>query len=69
MCSLNVEIPPDMTVLWIYNSNPFNTVPPDEVTQTGNTATLVIQNPQPSDVGLYQCIFAGLGVGGSILLG
>ena len=31
--------------------------PSNEVTQTGSTTTLVIRNPQPSDAGVYQCVF------------
>jgi len=69
MCSLNINIPSSLTILWTYNAIPFIVVPPNEVITTGNTATLVIQNPQPSDAGLYQCTFVGLGLGGSIMLG
>ena len=29
----------------------------NEVTQTGNTTTLLIRNFQPTDVGVYQCVF------------
>ena len=61
MCSLNIIIPPSVTVTWSHNSNPFLTIePPNEVTTAGNTTTLVIRNPQPSDAGVYQCMFSGL---------
>ena len=33
------------------------TTPPNQVSTTGSTATLVIGNPQPSDAGVYQCVF------------
>ena len=29
----------------------------NNVIQTGNTATLLIENLQPSDAGVYQCVF------------
>jgi len=48
-CSLNVIIPLNVTVIWAHNGNlrPFNSI----ATQTENTATLLIENPQPSDAG------------------
>ena len=46
-----------------------NAVPRNEVITTGNTVTLVIRNPQPSDAGIYQCIFVGLNVQGNFMLG
>ena len=54
MCSLNVTIPSSMTVTWSHNGT---ITPPNEVLTTGNTTTLVIKNPQPSDAGIYQCVF------------
>ena len=57
MCSLNIDIPPSVTVTWLHNDNLAITTPPNEVITTGNTTTLVIGNPQPSDVGVYQCLF------------
>ena len=67
MCSLNINISSSVTIIWTYNSIIFNVVPPNEVIITGNTATLdlVIRNPQPSDVDIYQFTFVGLGVAGT----
>ena len=61
-CSLNVSIPGSVTVIWTHNSIPI----PNGATQTtaGNTATLLIENLQPSDAGVYQCVFDDA-VGGS----
>jgi len=58
MCSLNVIIPSSVTVKWIHNSNPPSL--DSRVIQTGNTIILLIENPQPSDAGVYQCIFKEL---------
>ena len=58
-CSLNVTIPSSVVVIWKHN-----TIPADEVTQAGNTTTLLIENPQPSDAGVYQCVFNDDTVGG-----
>ena len=57
MCSLNIDIPSSVTVTWLHNNNITMTTSPNEITQTGNTTTLVIGNPQPSDAGVYQCVF------------
>ena len=43
-----------MTVTWLHNGT---ITPPNEVLPAGNTTTLVIRNPQPSDAGVYQCVF------------
>ena len=56
-CSLNVTIPSTVTVTWLHNGSVVMTAPSNEVTQTGSTTTLVIRNPQPSDAGVYQCVF------------
>ena len=70
MCSLNVIIPPSMTVTWSYNQNPLTIIePPNKVTTAGNTTTLVIGDPQPSDAGLYDCAFQELTLGRIIILG
>ena len=49
-----------MTVSWIYDGNPIIIGPPYEVITVDNNAILVIQNPQPSYAGDYQCLFMGL---------
>ena len=57
MCSLNIDIPSSVTVTWLHNDNIVMTTSPNKITQTGNTTTLTIENPQPSDAGVYQCVF------------
>jgi len=46
-----------MTVRWFHDGNLAMTSPPNEVIQSGSNTTLVIRNPQPSDAGIYQCVF------------
>ena len=53
MCSLNIDISSNVTVTWLHNGS----VVMATFTQTGNTTTLQIENPQPSDAGVYQCVF------------
>ena len=43
-----------MVVTWLHNDN---ITSPDEGLTAGNTTTLIIRNPQPSDAGVYQCVF------------
>ena len=62
MCTLNTDIPSSVTVIWLHNSNLAMTIPPNEVITAGNTTTLVIRNPQPSDAGTYQCVFHEMNV-------
>ena len=71
MCSLNIDIPSSVMVTWTHNSISVSTTPPNEVTQTGNTATLLIGDPQPSDAGVYACsfVFNGLALQRFIHLG
>ena len=69
MCTLNIDIPSSVTVIWLYNSNYAMTGFPNEVITTGNTTTLVIANPQPSDAGVYQCTFVELNLHRVINLG
>ena len=57
MCSLNVTISSRVTVTWLHNGSDIIT-PPNEVLTADNTTTLVIRNPQPSDAGIYQCVFS-----------
>ena len=65
-CSLNIDIPSSVTVMWFLNNI---VTPPHEVTTAGSTTTLLIENPQPSDVGDYQCSFIGLNMARVIVLG
>ena len=60
MCSLNIDIPSSVTVTWLHNGNLATTTPTNRVLTAGNTTTLVIGNPQPSDAGDYQCGFTEL---------
>ena len=53
MCSLNINISSNVAVTWLHNGIVVMTTP----TKTGNTTTLLIENPQPSDAGVYQCVF------------
>ena len=57
ICSLNIDIPSSVTVTWLHHDNIVVTTSPNKITQTGNTTTLVIENPQSSDAGVYQCVF------------
>ena len=64
ICSLNVNIPGSVTIIWIHNSIPISS---NEATQTtaDNSTTLLIENLQPSDAGVYQCVFDDLALDGS----
>ena len=65
-CSLNVTIPSSVIIVWKHNI----TIPirGNETTRTGNTTTLLIENLQPSDVGIYQCVFNDAGDGSGWIL-
>jgi len=67
MCSLDITIPSNVIVIWTHNSNVPS--PNSRQTQNGNTATLLIENPQPSDAGQYSCTFIGLNLQRYINLG
>ena len=54
-CSLNVTIPSGALVTWRHN-NTINVLL-SQVSTTGSTTTLTIENPQSSDTGDYECIF------------
>ena len=56
MCSLNIDIPSSVTVIWLHNGSTIMLTPPNESTQTGSTTTLLIRD-QLSDTGVYQCVF------------
>ena len=59
MCTLNIDIPSSVTVIWIYNNNQ---LPTNQVATAGNTTTVVIRNPQSSDAGAYTCVFREMGM-------
>ena len=54
-CSLNITIPSTVIVTWSHNTHLITDL--SQITQTGNTTTLLIENLQPSDAGVYQCVF------------
>ena len=54
-CSLNITIPSTVIVTWSHNTNLITDR--SQITQTGNTTTLQIENLQPSAAGDYQCVF------------
>ena len=56
-CSLNITIPFDMFVTWDHNGNIATTASNKNTIQTSHSTTLLIENPQSSDAGLYQCTF------------
>ena len=56
MCSLNIDIPSSVTVIWLHNGSDVVTTS-DEIMTAGNTTTLIIAKPQPSDAGVYRCVF------------
>ena len=58
-CSLNISFS-RMLITWTNNKG--STL---VSTETGNTTTVVIENAQPSDSGVYQCVFIDIGFGGS----
>ena len=55
-CSLNVTIPSGMIILWNHNRSYVRTVD----VRTNNSTTLVIENPEPSNAGDYQCVFSNV---------
>ena len=55
-CTLNITMLPGMRVLWTHNHNVFSS-PTASITTAGKVTTLVIENFQPSDAGVYQCHF------------
>ena len=63
-CSLNITIPSTVIVTWSHNNL---IADPNQITRIGNTTTLLIGNPQPSDAGIYQCVFDDTSGSGWIL--
>ena len=57
MCTLNINIPSSVMVTWLHNDSDAMITSLYKVIKTGNTTTLVIGNPQPSDAGVYHCVF------------
>ena len=57
MCSLNINIPSNVTVTWLHNERVVTTTEYDENSNT-TTTTLAIRNPQSDDD--YVCIFTDM---------
>ena len=55
MCSLNINIPSNVTVTWLHNDV---VVMPTKHDENSNTTTLVIRNPQSDDD--YMCVFTDI---------
>ena len=66
-CSLNITIPSGMFVSWDHNSNLATAASNKNAIQTGNTTTLLIENPRSSDAGVYQCVFNNFANDGWVL--
>ena len=56
-CSLNITIPFGMFIFWNHNGNIATAASNRNAIQTSHSTTLLIQNPQSSDGGVYQCLF------------
>ena len=54
-CSLNITIPSTVIVTWSHNTSLITDR--SQITTADSTATLLIENLQPSDAGIYQCVF------------
>ena len=54
-CALNVNIPSGMMITWLHNGNVEVNLTTNRE-QTSNSVTLR-RNTQPSDSGVYQCLF------------
>ena len=68
-CSLDIAIPSSVMATWTHNNDTVMNTTHNEILQTGNTTTLLIRNPQPSDGGYYQCVFSELNLQRIIVLG
>ena len=51
-CALNITISANFIITWEHNGNYIGTTQPN-----GQATTYVITDLQPSDVGVYECIF------------
>ena len=64
-CSLNITIPSTVIVTWSHNTSLITDH--NQISQTGSTTTLLIENLQPSDAGVYQYVFNDLAGSGWVL--
>ena len=60
-CALNVNIPSGMIITWLHNGNVEVNLTTNRE-QTNNSVTLR-RNTQPSDAGVYQCVFSDTAIG------
>ena len=61
LCVLNVNIPSGMMITWLHNGNVEVNLTTNKE-QTSNSETLR-RNTQPSDAGVYQCLFSDIAMG------
>ena len=54
-CSLNITIPSTVIVTWSHNTSLITDL--SQILTAGSTTTLLIGDLQPSDAGVYQCVF------------
>ena len=54
-CSLNITIPSTVIVTWSHNTSLITNL--SQITTAGSTTTLLIGDLQPSDAGVYRCVF------------
>ena len=57
ICSLNITIPTHMFIFWDHNGRIATTESNRNAIQTSHDTTLLIENTQSSDAGVYQCLF------------
>ena len=56
-CSLNVTIPANVMLVWMYNDSVVMATPPHQIISIDNGSTLVIDLQQLSNAGgIYQCV-------------
>ena len=55
-CSLNITISSGIFVSWDHNGNLATAASNKNAIQTSHSTTLLIENPQSSDAGVYQCV-------------
>ena len=66
-CSLNITIPTNMFIFWDHNGSIATTASNRNAIQISHGTTLLIENPQSSDAGIYQCIFNNVVTDGWVL--
>ena len=57
ICSLNITIPTNMFIFWDHNGDIATTASNINAIQTSHGTKLLIEDPQSSDAGVYQCLF------------